>query len=84
MVYLKSICVGLAFVLCGFFLIFLLMGIVMQLVAAIQGRNDDEAFFISLHSPILWSSVLVFFGGGYFWAYRRLSTAEKRRQKITP
>ncbi|MGB2662517.1 MAG: hypothetical protein WAK48_00845 [Candidatus Acidiferrum sp.] len=51
----------------------LLTGIVSRLVAALQGWNGNGMFLISLHSPIPWLSVLVFFGGGYFWAYRWLS-----------
>ena len=72
MIYLKSACVGLAFVLGAFNVIFFLAGIVLRIVTRPQGQ-DTMSFSISLHSPIFWLSFVFFFACGYFWAYRRFS-----------
>ena len=72
MIYLKSACVGLAFVLGAFYAIFFLVGIVLRLVTRPQGQ-DTMGFSISLHSPIFWLSFVFFFACGYVWAYRRFS-----------
>jgi hypothetical protein len=69
MVYLKSICVALAFVLGALYVGFFLVGIVLRFVSRPVGK-DTVGFFISLHSPIVWLSSLVIFACGYCWAYR--------------
>jgi hypothetical protein len=73
MIYLKSICVGLAFVLGGFYVTFFLVGVVLRLVTRPRAQ-DTMAFSLSLHSPIFWALSLLFFSCGCFWAYRRSST----------
>jgi 4-hydroxybenzoate polyprenyltransferase len=72
MLYLKSICVGLAFVLGSLYAISFLMGIVLLFVAKPQGQ-DTVGFSISLHSPMFWLPSLLIFVTGFFWAYRRFS-----------
>jgi hypothetical protein len=72
MIYLKSICVGLAFVLGAFYATFFLVGVVLRVLTRPQGE-DTMAFSISLHSPIFWVLFLLFFACGYFWGYRRFS-----------
>lgn len=74
MVYLKSICVGLAFVLGALYIGFFLMGIALRFVTMPAGRGT---VFISLRSPIVWLPSLVIFACGYFWAYRRLSRSKQ-------
>jgi hypothetical protein len=72
MLYLKSICVGFAFVLGSLYAIAFLMSFVLPFVAKPQGQ--EAAFFvISLHSPMFWVPSLVIFVAGFFWAYRRFS-----------
>lgn len=72
MIYLKSICVGLAFVLAALYVSFFLMGFWWQVFVQPQAA-DTMGFSISLHSPIFWLAFVVIFGSGYFWAYRRFS-----------
>jgi hypothetical protein len=72
MIYLKSVCVGLAFVLGAFYAVFFLAGIVLRIVTRPHGQ-DTMGFSISLHSPIFWLLFVVFFACGYLWAYRRFS-----------
>lgn len=72
MKYLKCACVGLAFVYGGLYAMFFLIGLVLRMVARPQGQHAVD-FIISLRSPMVWLSTLVFFGCGYFWAYRRFS-----------
>jgi hypothetical protein len=71
MIYLKSVCVGLAFVLGAFYAIFFLAVIVLRIVVRPQGQV--MAFSISLHSTIFWLSFVFFFACGYSWAHRRFS-----------
>jgi len=74
MLYLKSICVGLAFVLGSLYAISFLMGIVLLFVAKPQGQDAvSVSFSISLHSPMFWFPSLLIFAAGFFWAYRRFS-----------
>jgi len=72
MIYLKSICVGLAFVLGSLYAILFLTGIVLRFVARPPGQ-DAMGFSISLHSPMFWLPSLLIFLAGFFWAYRRFS-----------
>jgi hypothetical protein len=72
MIYLKSICGGLACVLGTLYVVFFITGIVLRFVASAQGKGT-VGFFISFHSPIVWLPSLVIFTCGSFWAYRRLS-----------
>jgi hypothetical protein len=72
MIYLKSICVGLAFVFGALYVSFFLMGFLWQVF--VRPRTQDTmGFSISLHSPIFWLAFALIFGSGYFWAYRRFS-----------
>lgn len=80
MIYLKSVCVGLAFVLGGFYAILFLEGIVLGIVTRARG-HDTIAFSVSLHSPIFWFSFVLFFACGYFWAHRRFSRESPRTSK---
>ncbi len=72
MIYLKSICVGLAFVLGGFYVTFFLVGFVLRIATRSQSQNT-LAFSLSLHSPIFWALFLIFFTCGCILAYRRFS-----------
>jgi hypothetical protein len=72
MIYLKSICVGLACVLGALYVVFFITGIVLRFVASPQGKGT-VGFFISFRSPIVWLPSLIIFASGSFWAYRRLS-----------
>jgi hypothetical protein len=80
MIYLKSVCVGLAFVLGAFYAIFFLAGIVLRIVTRPQAQ-DTMAFSISPHSPIFWLSFVFFLACGCFWAYRWFSSEGLGNQK---
>ncbi len=70
MIYVKSICVGSAFVLGSFCAVSFVVGMVLLPVAKEHGA---VAFSISLRSPMFWFPSLLVFVAGFFWAYRRFS-----------
>ena len=72
MIYLKSMCFGLACVLGTLYVVFFVIGIVSRFVPRNPGQGT-VGFFISIHSPIFWLPALVIFVCGCFWAYRRFS-----------
>ena len=69
MIYIKSICVGLAFVL-GFICLLgaLALGISLHLL-----RREDASFFIVAHFHYFWAPCFLVFIAGFIWAYRHFS-----------
>ena len=72
MIYFKSICVGLAFVL-GFVCVTLLLGELVLDTTTRLLRREETSFYVVLHFHHFWLPCLLLFVAGFIWEYRHLS-----------
>ena len=75
MIYFKSVLVGILALVVSIVVLASIWYVGLQVW--IRSRGSESHFHsisINLGSPLLWGSVLIIFGAGFYWEYRRLSS----------
>jgi hypothetical protein len=75
MIYFKSVLVGILALVVSIVVLASIWYVGLQVWIRLRGgRSHFYSISISLSSPLLWGSVLLIFGAGFYWEYRRLSS----------
>jgi hypothetical protein len=73
-IYCKSVLVGLLALVVSVIVLGSVLYVGLQAWIRLHGGSYLGGITLSLKSPLLWGVILLIFGAGFYWEYRRLST----------